>query len=146
MKQFGLILVSLLLSTMALFADNEKITRDKSVLPSVSRNFLSANFGQRDISHIKIESNLLGTKGYDVILTNGVNVEFDKAGEWKEIEARHSFIPLTALPQRIADYIRKNFPDNTVISVDKDTREYEVKLNNDLELKFDRNGNFKKFD
>ena len=47
---------------------------------------------------------------------------------------------------RIADYIRKNFADSKVISVDKDTREYEVKLNNDLELKFDRNGNFKKFD
>ena len=42
--------------------------------------------------------------------------------------------------------IRKNFADSKVISVDKDTREYEVKLNNDLELKFDRNGNFKKFD
>ncbi len=41
MKKFGLILVSLLLSTMAIFADNEKITRDKSVLPSVCRNFLS---------------------------------------------------------------------------------------------------------
>ena len=36
MKKFGLILVSLLLSTMAIFADNEKITRDKSVLPSRS--------------------------------------------------------------------------------------------------------------
>ena len=146
MKKLGLIMVSLLLSTMAIFADNEKITRDKSVLPSVCRNFISANFGQTEISHIKIESNLLGTKGYDVILTNGVNVEFDKSGEWKEIEARHSSIPLGVLPENIADYIRKNFPDNTVISVDKDTREYEVKLNNDLELKFDRNGNFKKFD
>lgn len=146
MKKLGLIMVSLLLSTMAIFADNEKITRDKSVLPSVCRNFISANFRQAEISHIKIESNLLGTKGYDVILTNGVNVEFDKSGEWKEIEARHSSIPLGVLPEKIADYIRKNFPDNTVISVDKDTREYEVKLNNDLELKFDRNGNFKKFD
>ena len=45
MKKFGLILVSLLLSTMAIFADNEKITRDKSVLPSVCRNFLSDHFG-----------------------------------------------------------------------------------------------------
>ena len=44
MKKFGLILVSLLLSTMAIFADNEKITRDKSVLPSVCRNFLSDQF------------------------------------------------------------------------------------------------------
>ncbi|WP_289304431.1 PepSY-like domain-containing protein, partial [Parabacteroides goldsteinii] len=62
------------------------------------------------------------------------------------IEARHASIPLEILPARIADYIRKNFADSKVISVDKDTREYEVKLNNDLELKFDRNGNFKKFD
>lgn len=146
MKKFGLILAGLLLAATALFADNEKITTDKSVLPSACRNFLSANFGQSEISHIKIESNLLGTKGYDVILTNGVNVEFDKSGAWKEIEARHAFIPLGILPDRIAGYIRKNFPDNTVISVDKDTREYEVKLNNDLELKFDRNGYFKKFD
>lgn len=146
MKKLGLIMVSLLLSTMAIFADNEKVTRDKSVLPATSQKFLAANFTQTDISHIKIESNLLGTKSYDVIMTNGVNVEFDKSGEWEEIEARHASIPLSVLPQRIADYLRKNFPDNTVISVDKNTREYEVKLNSDLELKFDRNGNFKKFD
>lgn len=146
MKKFGLILVSLLLSTMAIFADNEKITRDKSVLPSVCRDFLSSNFSQADISHIKIESNLLGTKGYDVILTNGVNVEFDKSGEWKEIEARHASIPMEILPDKIATYIKTHFAGNTIISIDKDTREYEIKLNNDLELKFDRKGNFKKFD
>ncbi len=146
MKKFGLILVSLLLSTMAIFADNEKITRDKSVLPSVCRDFLSSNFSQTDISHIKIESNLLGTKGYDVILTNGVNVEFDKSGEWKEIEARHASIPMEVLPDKIAAYIKTHFAGNTIISIDKDTREYEIKLNNDLELKFDRKGNFKKFD
>lgn len=146
MKKFGLILVSLLLSTMAIFADNEKITRDKSVLPPVCRDFLSSNFSQTDISHIKIESNLLGTKGYDVILTNGVNVEFDKSGEWKEIDARHTFIPLEILPDKIATYIRTHFADNTVVSIDKDSRGYEVKLNNDLELIFDRKGNFKKFD
>lgn len=56
MKKFGLILVSLLLSTMAIFADNEKITRDKSVLPAVCRDFLSSNFSQADISHIKINT------------------------------------------------------------------------------------------
>ncbi|MCD8268845.1 MAG: PepSY-like domain-containing protein [Parabacteroides sp.] len=116
MKKFGLIMVSLLLSTMAIFADNEKVTRDKSVLPATSQKFLAANFTQTDISHIKIESNLLGTKGYDVIMTNGVSVEFDKSGEWEEIEARHASIPLSVLPQKIADYLRKNFPDNTVIS------------------------------
>lgn len=146
MKKFGLILVSLLLSTMAIFADNEKITRDQSVLPAVCRDFLSSNFSQADISHIKIESNLLGTKGYDVILTNGVNVEFDKSGEWKEIEARHASIPMEILPDKIAAYIKTHFAGNTIISIDKDTREYEIKLNNDLELKFDRKGNFKKFD
>ena len=146
MKKFGLILVSLLLSTMAIFADNEKVTRDKAVLPAASQSFLSEHFGQTQISHIKIESNLLGVKEYDVILTNGINVEFYKSGEWREIDARHSSIPLAVLPAKIADHIKKNFAENTVISVEKDTREYEIKLNNGLELKFDSNGNFKKFD
>lgn len=146
MKKFGLILACLLLSVTALFADNEKITRDKSVLPSVSLNFLAEHFGKMDISHIKVESNLFGTKGYDVILTNGINVEFDKAGEWKEIEARHAFVPLKILPVKMSDYLRKNYPENTVISVDKDTRDYEVKLNNGIEIKFFLNGDFKEFD
>lgn len=146
MKKFGLILASLLLTVTAVFADNDKITRDKSVLPTVSRSFLNDNFSGMDISHIKIESNLFGTKGYDVILTNGVNVEFDKNGQWKEIEARHASVPLNILPTVMADYIRTNFPDNHIVSADKDTREYEVKLNTGLELKFDLRGNFKKFD
>lgn len=146
MKKIGMILASLLLVVTAAFADNDKVTRDKSVLPAVSRSFLTDNFGQTDISHIKIENNLLGTKGYDVILTNGIKLEFDKEGEWKEIEARHHSVPLNVLPKRMADYIRSNFPNNHVVSVDKDTREYEVKLNSGLELKFDRKGNFKKYD
>lgn len=146
MKQFGLILISLLFSTMAIFADNEKVTRDKAVLPAVSQNFLSEHFGQTKISHIKIESNLLGVKEYDVILTNGINVEFTKSGEWREIDARHSSIPLAVLPASIADYIKTNFAENIVISAEKNTREYEIKLNNDLELKFDSYGNFKRFD
>lgn len=146
MKRFGLVLISMLLSVMAVFADNDRITRDQSVLPTVSRNFLAEHFGQMDISHIKIESNLFGTKGYDVILTNGINVEFNKDGEWKEIEARHAFVPLKILPKKMTEYLHKHFPQNTVISVDKDTREYEIKLNNGLELKFFLNGDFKNYD
>lgn len=146
MKKFGLIIACLLISVTAIFADSEKITRDKSMLPSVCRNFLSEHFGDADVSHIKIESNLLGTKEYDVILTNGINVEFDKSGKWKEIDARHSSIPFAVLPARIADYVKINFGGNRIISVERNTREYEIKLNNDLELKFDSNGYFKKFD
>lgn len=146
MKKLGLLLISLLLSSTAIFADNETITRDTSVLPAASRNFLSSNFKQIDIAHIKVEKNLLGVKDYDVILTNGVSVEFDKSGEWKEIDARHSSIPLDILPTKIADYIQKNFTGSTVISADRDTREFEIKLNNDIELIFDRKGNFKRVD
>lgn len=146
MKKFGFILFSLFLSTMAIWADNDKITSDSSVLPAVSRNFLAEHFGRTEISHIKIESNLFGTKGYDVILTNGVNIEFDRSGEWKEIEARHAAVPFKILPVRMTDYLRKNYPDNTVIAVDKDTRDYEIILNNGIEIKFYRNGDFKEFD
>lgn len=146
MKKFGLILVSLLLSTMAIFADNEKITKDVSVLPNECRKFLTENFGQTGIAHIKVESNLFGIKEYDIIMTNGMNVEFDKSGEWKEIKARNSAIPESVIPQKITNYIKDNYAGMHVISIEKDRREYEIKLNTGIELTFDRQGNLKKID
>ena len=82
-------------------------------------NFITAISDKRIFRILRSRVIYWVLKGYDVILTNGTNVEFDKSGEWKEIEARH--LSLSVLPERIADYIKKTFPDNTVVSVDKDT-------------------------
>ena len=45
------------------------------------------------------------------------------------------------LPQVIQDYITENYPDNTIIEAEVDEDEYEVTLNNGVELEFDLEGN-----
>ena len=49
----------------------------------------------------------------------------------------------SALPQNILDYIVQNYPGMTIREAEiEDNNNYEVKLNNDLELIFDSEGNF----
>lgn len=49
----------------------------------------------------------------------------------------------SALPQNILDYITQNYPGMTIREAEiEDNNNYEVKLNNDLELIFDSEGNF----
>jgi hypothetical protein len=42
----------------------------------------------------------------------------------------------------IQTYVTTNFPACFVVKIKQERREYEVELSNDLELKFDKSGNF----
>lgn len=131
---------------IALCIEKDKVTQDTTTLPAESRLFLSDHYPEAAVSHIKIEKNLLGTKGYDVILTNGVNVEFNRAGKWKEVEGHRTVIPEALVPPAIIMYVRNNFADKEIVSIEKERRDCKIKLNNGLELLFDRNENLIEID
>lgn len=141
MKKISLFIMSLLLSVVVTKADSKTITQDTSQLPSICREFVSTHFSGINIAHIAIEKNLLGIKGYDVILTNGVDIEFNKSGEWKEVDGNRTSIPAGIIPPNISNYIKTNYAGNEIVKIEKEWREYEVKLANGLELTFDIKGN-----
>lgn len=134
------ILATFLLSLTIAFAGNDKITKNTNVLPTVSRQFLSRHFAKIPVSHIKIEKTLMGIDSYDVILTDGTNVEFNRKGEWKEVKRHKTSIPAAIVPKSIREYVKKHYPAAVIISIDRDSREYEVDLNNKTELKFNLKG------
>lgn len=75
-------------------AEDDRITSDINELPAQSREFIREWFGDVGIAHIKIDNNYEGrVKDYEVLLTNGIEIEFDKSGEWKEIEANKMGLP-----------------------------------------------------
>jgi len=121
-------------------ADNDRITRDVSELPVASQQFISTHFGQTDISHIKIEKNLLWVKNYDVILTDGTNIEFDRSGKWTDIDRHNLSIPSAIIPTEVSSYVETNFAGKQIISIEREARELSVKLNNGIELTFNTNG------
>ncbi len=133
--------MAMALSSATACSGNDKITQDIDLLPISSRQFISEHFADVPVSHIKIEKNLLWTEGYDVILTDGSNLEFNRKGEWKEIKRRGLPIPQTIKPAEIQGQVTKSYPSNRVVAIDKDRRDYEIKLDNGLEMKFDLKGN-----
>ena len=42
------------------------------------------------------------------------------------------------IPAPIAKYVADNYPDNKIVQIERDTRSTEVKLDNRMEIKFDK--------
>ena len=146
MKRIILIMLCSIAILQTSFADNDVVTTDTNRLPAHSRQFIRQHFQGVDISHIKIESTLFGIKSYDVILTNGFDLEFDKQGQWTEVDGQRSPVPAKIIPAPVSDYQKKHFPQQQVISIEKDAKGYDVKLSNGLEMKFDLKFNFVRYD
>lgn len=145
MKRLSILAV-LLLSLTSLFACNDKITKDTNVLPELSRRFLSEHFAGIPVSHIQIEKDFLLVDSYDVILTDGTNVEFNRKGEWEEVRRHGAAIPSAIVPSFIRKYVLQHYPSATIVAISRDRRDYEVDLDNRLELKFDLKGNLIEID
>lgn len=140
------ILAVLLLSLTSLFACNDKITKDTNVLPELSRRFLSEHFAGIPVSHIRIDKDFLLIDSYDVILTDGTNVEFNRKGEWEEVRRHGAAIPSAIIPDFIRKYVLQHYLSATIVAISRDRRDYEVDLDNRQELKFDLKGNLIEID
>lgn len=145
-KRLSGLLLALSLTSVIACADNNKITKDASVLPAASRQFLTEHFAETPIAHIQIEKDFIRVDNYDVILTDGTSVEFDRSGGWKEVNRHNNTIPGAIIPEAIRNYLRSNHPNARVVVIDKDGRDCEVKLDNGMELTFDLRGNLIEID
>ena len=74
----------------------------------------------------------------DVVRKNGDKIEFDRKGEWTDIDCKYSAVPTGIIPAPIAKYVADNYPDNKIVQIERDTRSTEVKLDNRMEIKFDK--------
>ena len=75
---------------------------------------------------------------YTIVYDSGEKVEFNKQGEWKEIDCRTSFVPTALIPEQIKANVKTSFPGTTILKLDRNRRGYEVKLNNGLEIEYNR--------
>lgn len=120
-------------------ADNDKII-NKSQLPAQAQQFIDAHFAGINLTYAKEECNIF-FNSYEVRLADGTKIEFSSKGNWEEVDCRFGEVPAAIVPQAIKDYIDKNFKGEKVLVIEKDRNDYEVKLSNRLELKFDKDFN-----
>lgn len=55
-------------------------------------------------------------------------------------------VPSAIVPKRIRNYVAKNYNDADIVEIEKNHKGYTIELADDIELKFDLLGTFKKVD
>ena len=137
MKKMLFFFVSLFLMNLLAFADNDKPIQ-LTEMPKEAQQFILHHFANQPVALAKIDADFMD-KTYEVVFTNGDQVEFDKKGKWTKVDCEHTQVPLAIVPVAIQQYVSKNYPDAKVVKIElTDRKGYEVDLSNGFEIEFDK--------
>ena len=135
-------LVCMLMHSVSSFAGDRIIPAEQ--LPAAAKTFIQKTFPGQTVSYAKIDFD--GRKKDEVHLSKGVEVDFDKNGNWDKVDCNYSAVPASLVPANIANYVKTHFAGAKVVKIDKERHGYDVELSNDLELKFNKQGQLMNID
>ncbi len=130
-------LVCMMMQSVSSFANDRII--NSAQLPADAKTFIQKTFPGQTIAYAELDKEFLSTT-YEVHLSNGAEVSFDKAGNWDKVECNCSAVPQQLVPTAIANYVKTHYPKTSVVKIDKERYGFDVELSNNLELKFNSKG------
>jgi hypothetical protein len=136
MKKFILMTLS---AFFLVACDKEKVVQADD-LPANASGFVSTHYPGKQILQVVKELDNLKTY-YHVYLNNGTKLDFSRQGNIREIEGTER-IPDTVIPVLILDYVAAHYSAAFIRGWEIDDTKQEVSLSTDIELEFDKNGNF----
>ena len=136
MKKMMLFLACVFTLVTTACADNHQPI-ERNQLPEKAQTFLSTYFPDAKISLARKDIDVMELS-YDVIFTDGSKVEFDRKGNWTEVDCLANPLPSGIVPEAINKVIRAHYPEAQATKIERDHREVEVKLNNRVELTFNK--------
>ncbi|MFC2442271.1 MAG: PepSY-like domain-containing protein, partial [Capnocytophaga ochracea] len=97
MKRF-LLLITAVLTFGATSAQDKKVTFND--LPADAINFVREHFLVDHIASVWKDTDY-NDEEYTVIFRDGLEIEFNGDGDWKELKARHGKVPDHVVPEKI---------------------------------------------
>ncbi len=144
MKKLFLLLAVVL--GIATASARNNYSHDINILPETAQTVLKENF-KADVSHIKIGKEFGRIREYDVVMTDGSEISFDKHGNWKEVEVGQSTsVPTALIPNPIKTFVNENQKKAKVTGIEKKNYGYDVELSNGQDVKFTEKGKFIRYD
>ena len=127
--------------------DKEELISTEN-LPAAANTFLNEHFDSVKVLSVIREKEALSSAEYEVLLNNGVEIKFDKNGNWDEVEARDNTdaLPTSFILTPIVTYVQANYEDAGINSIDKEKVGFDVELTNGLDLVFNTAGEFVRID
>lgn len=118
------------------WASNDKPISPEQ-LPAKAKAMIEQYFPGEKIAFAKQESELFETR-YEVVLEGSAKIEFLGNGEWEEIDCRYKAVPEALIPPQLMAEVKARYPEAQVREIKRENGRHEVKLNNGLELLFNR--------
>ena len=134
---FLVALLCMLLQSVTCLADDKIIPVEQ--LPAPAKTFVKKYFPQATIEYATKDTEFMGTT-YEVRLSDGTEVDFDKKGNWDNVDCKTKAVPASLVPAAIAQYVKAHYPNTVIVKIDKERSGYDIELSNDLELKFNSKG------
>lgn len=142
----------MMVGTMMACSDDDDNDKDietiitVSNLPQKAQTFISDYYPTAKVLSVKKELDH-GVVLYDVDFTNGQEIVFNSDGEWIEVDAPDGqSIPSGIIPAAIEEYLNTNYQDYGVNDITRTAGGYEVELVSGVDMFFDAQGNFIRFD
>ena len=117
---------------------NDTITQDRNALPENAQALLAEHF-EGTLDWVKVDKELLRKDTYEVRFTEGTEIDFDRDGNWKEISGKGG-VPVALVPLFASDYVQQHYPEQKIVSIERNNSIFEIELTNDLSLRFDKQG------
>ncbi len=126
------IIFTLVVSLFAFAAFAQDMPIQPNQLPANAQSFISSTFSGATIVAAQKDRD-----EFEAALNNGTKITFALNGEWDSVES-YSVLPAGILPAAVE--AAANAQGGNIVKIDKDFGYYEVKLQNNVELKIDLNG------
>ena len=137
MKKFLFSLATLGLLTLTTACNDVHVA--PAQLPQQITSFVQANFPGQAITYAEKDLEWFTYK-YDIVLANGIAINFNTDNQWDKINAGAVGVPAHLVPAPVAGYVKANFPTVAIMQIDKESYGYEVELASGLELKLNHQG------
>ena len=138
-KVFLAALVCFMMVPLLACADGRPIPVEQ--LPAEAKAFVQNNFPNLKIVYAEKDGSV-----FEIRLSNGSEIEFDKKGTWTKVDCNFDAVPDAIVPSFITSYVKSTFPDAKINKIEIDRRGYEVELSNDIDLTFSKDGQLLKMD
>lgn len=112
-----------------------------SELPTEAKAFTETYFSGSEIMRVEKDVNSID-EYYEVKFVGGMEVDFTQSGIWTNVDGNKKSIPTGFILTPIVEYVTTNYSATSIESIEKQVYGFDVDLVNNVELRFDLEGNF----
>lgn len=142
LKWLPLLLVTVVFGALAAACTDDDKVVGENELPASAKTFVSTYFDSAKVATAYKDGN-----EYEVMLSNGVRIDFNRSGEWTDVDAPlNEALPTGFYPKTIDAYLLANMNGAGINEISKERYGYDVELVTGIDLRFDSEGCFLRYD